>query len=79
MSEPKIADKKPAVLDLAVGSYWWCRCGHSQKQPFCDGAHKQGTGMTPVEFKLDKSQRVALCQCKHTAKAPFCDGSHQKL
>ena len=43
MSEPVIADKKPAVLDLAAGSYWWCRCGRSKKQPFCDGAHKQGT------------------------------------
>ena len=79
MSEPKVADKKPAVLDLAAGSYWWCACGHSKKQPFCDGAHKQGTGMTPKEFKLDKPQRVALCQCKQSGKAPFCDGTHQKL
>ena len=79
MSEPVIADKKPAVLDLAAGSYWWCRCGRSKKQPFCDGAHKQGTDFTPLEFKLDQPKRVALCQCKHTGNAPFCDGMHTKL
>jgi CDGSH-type Zn-finger protein len=78
-SEPVIADKKPTVMDLAAGSYWWCRCGKSKKQPFCDGAHKQGTDFTPLEFKLDQPKRVALCQCKHTATAPFCDGTHKKL
>ena len=78
MSEPKIANKKPAVLELAAGAYWWCRCGGSQNQPFCDGAHK-GTEFTPLEFKLDQPKRVALCQCKHTAGAPLCDGSHKKL
>lgn len=79
MKEPVIAAKQPAVLELAAGSYYWCRCGASKKQPFCDGAHKQGTDFTPLAFTLEQPKRVALCQCKHTATAPFCDGTHKKL
>ncbi|VAX15033.1 Glutamate synthase [NADPH] large chain [hydrothermal vent metagenome] len=78
MSEPKIADKKPAVMNLKPGVYHWCSCGLSKDQPFCDGAHK-GTDFTPVEFKIEKEEEVALCNCKHTAAAPFCDGAHTKL
>ena len=78
MSDPVIAAKLPAVLELEPGTYWWCRCGRSQKQPYCDGSHK-GTGLEPLEFKVAEKKRVALCQCKHTANAPFCDGAHGKL
>jgi CDGSH iron-sulfur domain-containing protein 3 len=78
MSQPVIAARVPAMLDLAAGSYWWCRCGRSKKQPFCDGAH-QGTEFSPLEFKLTEARKVALCQCKHTANAPHCDGTHTKL
>jgi CDGSH-type Zn-finger protein len=78
MAEPKIAEKKPAVLDLEPGVYYWCACGRSNNQPFCDGSHA-GTEFTPLEFKVEETKKAALCQCKHTANSPFCDGTHSKL
>ena len=78
MSEPKVADKKPAVLELEPGTYYWCACGHSAKQPFCDGAHKT-TDFTPLKFEVIEKGKKALCQCKHTGTKPFCDGAHHKL
>lgn len=76
MEEPVIAAKQPAVLSLEPGTYYWCQCGRSKNQPFCDGSHK-GTEFTPMEFTLTEKKQVALCQCKHTKKPPFCDGSHK--
>ena len=78
MSSPVIADKKPTVLELEAGTYYWCRCGRSENQPYCDGAHK-GTGFSPMEFTLEETKRVALCNCKYTGKEPFCDGRHKHL
>ena len=80
MSEgfPKIAAKAPAVLDLEPGTYWWCSCGLSAKQPFCDGAHK-GTGFTPMAFTAGEAKEAYLCQCKVSKNPPYCDGAHKAL
>ena len=80
MSEaPIIAQKSPYPVEVEAGkSYYWCACGRSSNQPFCDGSHK-GTGLSPTKFTAEDSKRVFLCGCKHSAKAPFCDGSHKAL
>jgi CDGSH-type Zn-finger protein len=78
MTEPTIADKKPIVMDLEAGDYWWCTCGNAQGQPFCDGSHKS-TDFTPMKFTIEEQKKVALCLCKHTKNPPFCDGSHTAL
>lgn len=76
---PIIAAREPARIDVKQGeTYWWCRCGKSKAQPFCDGAHK-GTSFTPMEYTAPKDQPVFFCQCKHTGRAPLCDGAHSKL
>lgn len=77
-TEPVIADRKPAALELEAGTYWWCSCGKSAKQPFCDGSHK-GSGFAPVKLEITEKKKVWLCNCKHTANKPFCDGTHSKL
>ena len=78
MSEPKRAASRPAVLELEPGkSYWWCACGRSASQPFCDGSHKV-TEFTPLEFTVEERKNYALCQCKRTSTAPWCDGTHSK-
>jgi CDGSH-type Zn-finger protein len=78
--EAKITQKAPYVMDLKPGKYYWCTCGQSAAQPFCDGSHARlNTGMTPVEITLTETKKVALCGCKKTANPPYCDGSHTKL
>jgi len=79
MDAPKIAQAAPYIVEVEAGkTYWWCACGRSAKQPFCDGSHK-GTDFTPVEFKADKSRNIFFCGCKRSAKAPLCDGAHNRL
>jgi CDGSH-type Zn-finger protein len=78
MADPKVAQKSPYAVELAPGDYWWCACGMSKRQPFCDGSHK-GSGMDPVKFSVTEAQKVWLCGCKHSAGKPFCDGSHSGL
>lgn len=78
MTQPEIAQKAPYVLELEAGEYWWCACGKSAKQPFCDGSHK-GTEFNPQKFTLTEKTRVWLCGCKHSGTKPFCDGTHGRL
>ena len=79
MADPVIAQKKPYVFEeLAAGDYWWCSCGKSQKQPFCDGSHK-GSEFTPKKFTVEKAERAVLCGCKMTKNGPRCDGTHKSL
>ncbi len=79
MSEPTIARKSPYPVEVeASKTYFWCACGLSAKQPFCDGSHK-GTGLTPVKFEATESKTIYFCGCKHSANKPFCDGTHARL
>jgi CDGSH-type Zn-finger protein len=74
----QIAERKPAVLELEPGEYFWCRCGRSKNQPFCDDSHI-GTEFEPLRFVITEKKRYALCQCKQTNNAPFCDATHKML
>lgn len=79
MAEPIIASKKPYPVQVeAAKTYYWCSCGRSAKQPFCDGSHK-GTDFTPVKYEATESKTVYFCGCKHSANKPLCDGTHAKL
>lgn len=78
MEEPKLAQKSPYQAELEAGSYWWCSCGRSANQPFCDGSHK-GSAFTPVKVEIEEAKTVWLCGCKRTDRKPFCDGTHSKI
>lgn len=75
----RIAQKAPIAVDVVAGrSYWWCACGLSKQQPFCDGSHKV-TALRPVEYRADANRKVFFCACKQTNNHPQCDGSHARL
>jgi CDGSH-type Zn-finger protein len=77
--EPIIAQKSPYAVEVEAGkTYWWCACGRSAKQPFCDGSHRI-TSLTPVKFTAGKDETVYLCGCKQTGTKPRCDGTHRSL
>lgn len=76
---PTIAQKAPFPVEVTEGkTYFWCACGQSKRQPYCDGSHKD-TGFEPIKYTADSSKKVFFCGCKHSSKKPLCDGSHTKL
>jgi CDGSH-type Zn-finger protein len=79
MADPLVAARAPIGVDLEAGkTYYWCACGKSAKQPFCDGSHK-GSEFTPQAYTPTLSGKAYLCACKQTHNAPLCDGSHKAL
>jgi CDGSH-type Zn-finger protein len=79
MTEPVVAARAPLVVEVEAGrTYWWCACGRSARQPFCDGSHR-GTGLAPLKYDAAESGKVWFCACKRSARAPLCDGSHKRL
>ena len=79
MSKPTVAQASPCIVELEEDKeYWWCTCGLSKLQPFCDGSH-QGTDFQPMAFVADKSGKRGLCACKQTQNPPYCDGAHKDV
>ena len=79
MTDVVIAQKAPYAIEVEAGkSYFWCACGRSANQPFCDGAH-QGTHILPVKHTAEADKTLYFCGCKKTEKAPLCDGTHNQL
>ena len=77
--KPIIAQKSPYPIEVEVKkSYYWCQCGKSKKQPFCDASHK-GTSFRPVVYKATETKKMYFCGCKSTSNQPFCDGTHSKI
>jgi CDGSH-type Zn-finger protein len=79
MAVPVVAQKAPYAVEVEAGkTYFWCSCGQSSRQPFCDGAHKDSV-FAPKPYKAEASETVYFCGCKFTHSAPLCDGAHSTL
>lgn len=79
MEQPRIAQREPYAVEVTAGrKYFWCACGRSARQPFCDGSH-EGTGLTPLAHTPDADGTLYFCGCKQTSRPPLCDGTHNKL
>lgn len=79
MTTPVVAQKSPYPVDVEAGkTYWWCTCGKSKKQPFCDGSHS-GSGLQPMKYDAAESKKLFFCGCKATKSQPLCDGAHKAL
>jgi CDGSH-type Zn-finger protein len=80
MSKPNVADTQPAETNVQAGeTYYWCACGKSTNQPFCDGSHEEEGVFNPLPFTPEEDGTVYLCQCKHTGNQPYCDGTHENI
>lgn len=79
MNKPTIAATSPFAVDVEQGKeYYWCACGLSKSQPFCDGSHK-GSAFVPTKFTADESKTVYFCGCKQSKNGVLCDGTHKSL
>ncbi len=78
MEEPKIAQSSPFIKEEEPGTKYWCACGRSKNQPYCDGSHKV-TSFTPIKVEITEAKTVAWCGCKHSGNKPFCDGTHKQF
>lgn len=78
MSTPEVPQKGPYAVDVEPGDYFWCACGKSKNQPWCDGSHS-GTDFSPVMVTVEETKTLFLCGCKHSKNPPYCDGSHGSL
>ena len=77
-TKPAVAQKSPYVMEMEPGTYWWCACGKSAGQPFCDGSHK-GSGISPQKVEIAEKTTVAWCGCKHSKAGHKCDGTHKEI
>jgi len=79
MATPVRASDTPFAVAVERGKdYWWCACGKSKNQPFCDGSHKDKGEFTPVKYSASESKTVHFCGCKGSGNKPLCDGSHKQ-
>jgi CDGSH-type Zn-finger protein len=79
MTQAHMPQKSPYAVEVEAGkSYWWCACGRSKSQPFCDGSHT-GSEFTPKEYKATETKTVYLCGCKQSKNGALCDGTHKSL
>jgi len=77
--KPEVGGREPIAVAVTKGAeYWWCACGRSKSQPFCDGSHA-GTGIAPLRYAAERDRTVYFCTCKATGRSPMCDGSHARL
>ena len=79
MAKGEVAGGSPIRVEVETGkSYFWCTCGKSSKQPFCDGSHK-GSEFSPLKWTAEEDGPKFFCACKQTDGQPFCDGSHSGI